>query len=131
VFASELKDAITNFDSLIKSATNKSDISKIKEAVQGQIDALSPDDSKISEYQDKLKQVSDIEAKYSLASNSKAEKETEKWGDKKLDILNKIADKEAEIRAKGKTQDEKEIENAKIKYAELRRIIEEYNTNAP
>ncbi|WP_316851157.1 tape measure protein [Pedobacter agri] len=61
----------------------------------------------------------------------KANKELEKWGEKKLGILNKIHEQEASVYAKSKTQSEKEIEDAHNKYEALRKELIDYNRKAP
>ena len=61
----------------------------------------------------------------------KANDDLEKWGDKKLEILNKISENEAALSAKSKTQSQQEIEDAKNKYNSLRKELENYNKKAP
>src|SRR5690606_37268263 len=125
------KEPIDNFDELISRAANKSDIERIKEAVQGKIDALAPGDERIRQYQAKLQKVNDIEKQYSLSATSKSQKDTEKWGEKRTDILQKIAEKEDDVIAKGMAQNDRELQEARNHYAELRRIIDEHNRKAP
>lgn len=99
--------------------------------------ALSPDakydKSKIESLQESLK---NLRSERDLlmgktADGDKALKEIEQWGEKKIDILQKITDQENDLRIASLSQDEQEIERAKAFYAELRRIIEEHNAKAP
>lgn len=61
---------------------------------------------------------------------AKANDDLFKWGEKKLDILNKISDAEAELAVKNLSQNEAEIAQNKLKYTQLRRDLEEYNREA-
>ncbi|WP_262246954.1 tape measure protein [Parapedobacter soli] len=61
----------------------------------------------------------------------KANKDLERWGDKRLDILQRIAEKEADIQAKGMTANERELQETRNHYDKLRQVIEEHNRKAP
>lgn len=63
--------------------------------------------------------------------NDKQNNELEKWGDKKLEILNRIADEQSALAARSKTQNQQEIDDAKNKYTALRNELEKYNRKAP
>lgn len=130
-YARDLGDVIGNFDKLLTGAQSKSDISKVKEAITEKIDALAPGDEKINEYKEKLKKVNAIEAQYGLSGDKKNTKDAEQWGNKKAALMDKIAKKTDEITAKGQTQNEKEILDARRKYTELRRELEKFNSKAP
>ncbi|RQO78114.1 hypothetical protein DBR40_09190 [Pedobacter sp. KBW01] len=130
-YAADLKDVIGNFDKLIAGARSKGDIEKVKEAVTEKLNALAPGDAKIAAYKAKLQKVSDIEAQYGLSADKKSAKDAEKWGEKKAALMDKIADKTAEINAKGQVQNEKEILDARRKYTEMRKEIDKFNAKAP
>lgn len=130
-YAADLKDVIGNFDKLISGAKNKADIEKVKEAITEKINALAPGDAKIAEYKAKLQKVNAIEAQYGLSASNKSAKEAEKWADKKTALMDKIAAKSAEVSAKGQTQSEKEILDARRRYTELRNELEKFNKSAP
>src|SRR5690606_13797521 len=48
-----------------------------------------------------------------------------------VDILRRIAEVEDDIRMQSMSSDEREIEQTKRRYEELRRIVEEHNAQAP
>lgn len=99
--------------------------------------ALSPnadyDRSAIEKLQTSLKELR--EERDLLMGKSKegdrANKELQQWADKRIDILQSLADRENELRLRGMSADDQEIERAKLHYAEIRRIIEEHNKKAP
>lgn len=110
---------------------------QIQETEQNLKDALSPDaaydKSNIDSLKDSLKALRD--ERDLLMGKSKegdrANREFEKWGESRLDILRKIAETEEDIRIQSLSSDEREIEQTKRHYAELRRVVEEHNANAP
>lgn len=61
----------------------------------------------------------------------KARREFEKWGESRIDVLRKIAEAEEDIRIQSLSSDEREVEQTKRFYEELRRIVEEHNAKAP
>ncbi|PPL04979.1 tape measure protein, partial [Parapedobacter indicus] len=99
--------------------------------------ALSPDavfdKKKIDSLRDSLKSLTEERDLLmgKTKEGDKANKDLERWGDKRIDILQRIADKEADIRAKGMAANNRELQEARNHYDELRRIIEEHNKKAP
>ena len=129
-YANDLKDVIGNFDKLIAGAKSKADIEKVKEAVSEKINALAPGDAKIKEYQAKLKKVNEIEAQYSLTAGNKANKQAESLANKRLAFLNKLADKEAEIKRKGVEENLSEVQKTQKQYETLRKQADKLKLGA-
>ncbi|WP_131535455.1 tape measure protein [Pedobacter nototheniae] len=112
------------YDAIVKENTEA--LQALDEGAKDFESKAAPLRKKIDEAQKKLR-LFEVHDK----SADKANDELKKWGEKKLDILNKIHEQEANIYAKGKVQSEKEIEDAHNKYEILRKELLEYNKKAP
>lgn len=109
---------IGDFDQLLKLAPNKAALDKLKEAVNGSLDALAPGDKKIADYKAKIKRVDDVLAQYSSSKSAgKANKEVNERT-KFLENLNKL---ESASLSKALTENEEAIKQIQLKYDEQRK----------
>lgn len=110
---------------------------QIKETEQSLKEALSPDTpydkENIESLRDSLESLRNERDLLMGKSKEgdKAQREFEKWGESRVDILRRIAEAEDDIRMQSMSSDEREIEQTKRRYEELRRIVEEHNAQAP
>jgi len=136
-YADQLKNRVTGgapkIENKPSTAKNRAFYEKI---VKDNQDALNALDKGLKDFE---QQAAPLKAKIRAAQlellafdvNDKQNKELEKWGDKKLEILNRLADEEAALSARSKTLNQKEVEDARNKYNSLRKELEKYNSKAP
>lgn len=110
---------------------------QIQETEQNLKDALSPDTpydrANIESLRDSLENLR--KERDLIMGKSKegetANRELQQWGDKKIDILHGIAERETEIRNTQLSDDDQELERVRTFYRDLRQTIEDHNKRAP
>ncbi len=129
VFANSLKDPLNNFNSLLKSATNKADLDKIKKALTEKMEALAPGNSDIAKYKTKLEQLAKVEKQYSIGGNEKAANQEYQEAERYLSILSDISKARQGYLNSQLTRDQQEIQSVKDKYKTLIDEIDKFNRN--
>ncbi|MCS4164468.1 tape measure protein [Sphingobacterium sp. BIGb0116] len=129
VFANSLKDPLNNFNSLLKSATNKADLDKIKKALTEKMEALAPGNSDIAKYKAKLEQLAKVEKQYSIGGNEKAANQEYQEAERYLSILSDISKARQGYLNSQLTRDQQEIQSVKDKYKTLIDEIDKFNRN--
>jgi len=110
-------NVIGNFDKLLKMAPNKPSLDKLKETVNGLMDALSPGDKAISDYQKKIARVDKVLEQYSGTKTTKAATKATNDRIRFLDDLSKV---EAAAIAAALNQNEEAVKQIEAKYTDLR-----------
>lgn len=129
VFANSLKDPLSNFNTLLKSATNKADLDKIKKALTEKMEALAPGNSDIAKYKSKLEQLAKVEKQYSIGGNEKAANQEFQEAERYLSILSDISKSKQAYLNSQLTRDQQEIQSVKDKYKTLIDEIDKFNRN--
>lgn len=126
VFANNLKDPLGNFNSLLKSATNKGDLDKIKKALTEKMEALAPGDKDIAKFKGRLKELAKVEEQYSLTDKNTDNADFQ-TAERYTSMMNDIEKaNEAYLRSQ-MSRDQQEIESVKDKYRVLRQEIDKFN----
>jgi hypothetical protein len=126
-----IKDPLERFDSLVEAASSKADIDNIKTALQTRMDALAPNDKQIANYQAKIRQLEEVEKKYTpKLSDGKAETKAMQSAissrnnlQAQIDALTKRGT-DTELSA-----NEQQVESVKAKYAKMLQAAVAFNNN--
>lgn len=131
LFTKRLKDPINNFNSLIKTVSNKTDLDSLKKAVTEKMESLSPSDPQINKYKEKLKQIAKIEESYSISKDSGTNKENNIFhsSERYNSILNNIDQAKNQMLNNQLDRDQQEINSTKEKYSSLRDEVRKFNAD--
>lgn len=129
VFANNLKDPLANFNSLLKSATNKGDLDKVKKALTEKMEALAPGNKEIEKFKSKLKELAKVEEQYSIGGNDKAANQEYQEAERYLSILSDISKAKQAYLNSQLSRDQQEIQSIKDKYKTLIDEIDKFNRN--
>jgi tape measure domain-containing protein len=122
-----ISDVKGNFDELIKIASNKDDLDKIKKGLTEFLEKLSPSDPQIEGIKKQIQKVNDALKVYSISEENKNLKDLAGERKKILEDLNKM---EAETFVKGFDKRQQEIEKVKLQFEELRKAAKEAGLGA-
>lgn len=131
LFTKRLKDPINNFNSLIKTVSNKTELDSLKKAVTEKMESLSPTDPQINKYKEKLKQIAKIEESYSISKDSGINKENNIFqsSERYNSILNNIDQAKNQMLNNQLDRDQQEINSTKEKYSSLRDEVRKFNAD--
>ena len=132
LFTERLKDPIKNFEALLKSVSNKSEVDSLKKSLTEKLESLAPNDKQIAGLRSKIAQVAKLEEQYSVGkgrSTTSIENQEFQTAERYLNILEQISSARQNMLTSQLSRDEQEIASTKAKYDSLRDEIRKFNAD--
>ncbi|QTE36030.1 tape measure protein [Mucilaginibacter gossypii] len=125
-----VKGILDNFNTILKEANSETDLEALRDGLSAKLKALAPNDSQKAALKKRLAEVKDLIKTYDPGEDVKLQKAANAEIDARNTIAEKVAAINEDSRQNALTNDQKEIAQAKQKYDQLLKMIDDYNVKA-